>query len=629
MAPDFADLSAYLDGELTSMQRRAVEAHLAADPEYAREFERLERVHTMVTLCIEQPGFHAQLMQRVQEEEYRITNRSRSMRYAVVALAAMLVLVAGIVLYSMRPHGQPEIQTARLTPAVAPAQSPEPPSTPSVIAVEQPGTTEPKEPSPPATETPMEVTKLPLKLIGTTTGTTPSAIITVEAEGSSKSNTYGIGDTIMEGATVATIEQGKVTVDFHGQQIVLAQATEPEGPSVDLSGLWIAQALLNGQPLQEPVEVYLLQQGNTLVAKAGNPLNASGTLIGHHLHATVSERDSKPVEIDGEFNQEWTVLTGPLVREDLDDANSVPAGEISFRLTKVPQEQVASKELFEKRLNEVKKMWSILNDYAKRNNRALPVTLNDLVPACVPDLEAFANTETRAVDYRYVKPVAPGRLPTYDETDASLSIPARLMQWEQRLKAAGRDSALRANQPPLLVAYKDPAMKFQATLGGGVSLVHDPTVLLGAGDNSPESVARLSTMRTSCQNNLKQFGLVIYMFKDAHWGYTPPGWLSCIPECLSDPSILTSPKDAPGTDSYLYLYPALNLQEAAQQALGETDSANPAVVAKYLSQLPLLTNKTDFPGPDAGRNVLFADGHVAYMRTDVWRERILPHVGQH
>ncbi|HIJ65253.1 MAG TPA: hypothetical protein HPP77_04810, partial [Candidatus Hydrogenedentes bacterium] len=61
MAREFTELSAYLDGELDDAQRSAVEARLASDAEYARELERLERIRTMLGVCIEQPGFHTKL----------------------------------------------------------------------------------------------------------------------------------------------------------------------------------------------------------------------------------------------------------------------------------------------------------------------------------------------------------------------------------------------------------------------------------------------------------------------------------------------------------------------------------------------------------------------------------------
>jgi prepilin-type processing-associated H-X9-DG protein len=134
-------------------------------------------------------------------------------------------------------------------------------------------------------------------------------------------------------------------------------------------------------------------------------------------------------------------------------------------------------------------------------------------------------------------------------------------------------------------------------------------------------------MRASCANNLKQLGLVVKMFENEHDGYTPGGWLSCYPEYLSDSSVLTSPKDEPGTDSYLYLLPATNVEAYASEAFPDlVTDGNPAGMAKAMSEIPLATNRTDFPGETPVRNVLFADGHVEYMTTATWREKVLPYV---
>ena len=121
-------------------------------------------------------------------------------------------------------------------------------------------------------------------------------------------------------------------------------------------------------------------------------------------------------------------------------------------------------------------------------------------------------------------------------------------------------------------------------------------------------------------------GIIIKMFANEHPEYTPPGWNTVYPEYLKDPRILTSPKDEPFTDSYLYLFPATHIKELAREYAARPD--DPASVNEARSTIPILLNKTDFPGPEPGRNVLFLDGHVEYIRTDSdrWRNDILPFI---
>lgn len=258
-------------------------------------------------------------------------------------------------------------------------------------------------------------------------------------------------------------------------------------------------------------------------------------------------------------------------------------------------------------------MAKVLLAYANQNGGVCPPRLEDLVPGYVPNLAIFADRDDRRVQYTYIKPLRMADYPKFEDTNAGLPLPDRLVQWEQSLKAAGMGEAL-LSKPMLAVDYTNPEARFRATKSGVVAL-----------DNQTSQA--LADMRATCQNNLKQLGLVIKMFENEHDGYIPAGWLSCYPEYLTDPNVLTSPKDEPGTDSYLYLLPAVHLESYVQEAFPDlfTDG-NPAGRAKAMSEIPVATNRTDFGGDAPGRNVLFADGHVEYLRTDVWRERVLPFV---
>jgi prepilin-type processing-associated H-X9-DG protein len=196
-----------------------------------------------------------------------------------------------------------------------------------------------------------------------------------------------------------------------------------------------------------------------------------------------------------------------------------------------------------------------------------------------------------------------------------MSIPDQLMAHEKQLQELGMDNLL-FPKTILEINYKTVSVVFG--INSECRVVDDPQH-----DPDLSDPDRLSAARIKDQNNLKQLGLVIKMFENEQRDYSPPGWLSVYPEYLADPLILTSPKDKPGTDSYLYLLPATNTNELIRQSQGDLE---PAEMAAALSRIPAVLNKTDFPGPNPGRNVLYMDGHVEYDKRggETWNTIIAP-----
>jgi len=206
--------------------------------------------------------------------------------------------------------------------------------------------------------------------------------------------------------------------------------------------------------------------------------------------------------------------------------------------------------------------------------------------------------------------------------------------------------------------------------------------LLGAGPSGPGaagiSVATLlpvlarsreAARRASCQNNLKQMGLVCKMFANEHKGAFPtiddrrgnlaPEGSQIYPEYLTDLNILRCPSDteappftypftADDVDdrSYFYLgwvvrteeeglalldaYEDLDLAKREEDIeLGDgkvlrrlkegverffiTDFDNPAASAHFQSEIPVMWDRLGHHEPDGG-NVLFMDGHVEFIR---------------
>lgn len=188
--------------------------------------------------------------------------------------------------------------------------------------------------------------------------------------------------------------------------------------------------------------------------------------------------------------------------------------------------------------------------------------------------------------------------------------------------------------------------------------------------------SRESSRRSSCQNNLKQWGLVLAMFANEHGGECPPlspiaeNWTMDMtlvyPEYLSDPNILLCPTspfstptalrlrnniEHPGANigdfhpdcfwsmSYIYTgYLIRNDAEAAafaeayyglapgslggewpQQAVETPAQDSPAAQAMIEASIPVMwdripANIAEFAHVPDGGNILFVDGHVEFRR---------------
>jgi len=609
VARDPSDLSAYFDGELSRAESAETETWIREEPETAKEFKRLERSRTMLAQCIDRPMFHASLVQRVRVEESGRRKRRLAANSLLAAAAILLVIAAGmlaLVQWRGADRATPDVtKSDSILPSSVPTGPPSSDSAPALAAAAPTETTT----APP----PLDSTKLPLELMGTITGSNPMAVISVEEGPKQGPQVFQKGDAVLDGVSVVEVNQNQVVLDNHGQQTILTCAEEAATPTApDLTGLW-ALKLIVGDEGERPVgEVQLEHSGTTLKLYDGANIVGEGRLSGRNVQFTPAQPPYDALgTVYGGFNSEWNQFTAPLgnlsqqALEVLGFGESDPVPRyLALKLDRVSSGNVESKRLEAARLQEVKAMLAPLDRFALSKEGQYPAKLEELVPDCVADLSLFADTATRKVQYipgavsARAKPIAMSELM---KLDTSLPYPDALMKCEQALRDAGYAKFV-YRQTVLKVTYTEPDAVY---IGDSMGTVNPLTPRTDLADGATLA---------SCQNNLKQLALVTKMFENENRGYTPPGWLFVYPEYLTDTTILTSPKDEPGTDSYLYLCPATNIKEYMVQAYADLDPAALAQIdwAQVESTIATVMNRTDFPNPK-GRNVAFADGHVEFV----------------
>ena len=634
MARDPSELSAYLDGELSSEASERMKAWMREDPETAQEFKQLERSSTMLAQCIDRPQFHAGLMRRAQVAESGMPKRRVAVRGLLAAAAVLLVIAVGLLVLVQWRGGNVAAPGMTGSESLAGPTRPTAPLSseagPKLAAAAPAETT--------ASQEPLAATKLNLELMGTITGDNPMAVIAVNEGPKQGPQVFQKGEAVLDGVTVVEISQDQVVLDNHGQQAILTHEEEKVSESLpDLSGLWTAM-LIVGEQSREAGKVRIEQSGSILkvydTAPSGTAvpgqngalLLAEGRLSGRNAQVTLKQPPYNALgTLYGTINPDGTQFLAPLGRLSqqaievlgLEQEQQVP-DNLAMKLVRVKGPDADAKRFQEARLQEVKAMADALGRFAMNHDGQYPKALAELVPGCVSDLSIFADTDTRKVQYipgavsPKVKPITTSELM---KLDTSLPYPDALMKCEQALRDAGYAKFV-FGQLILKVTYTNPDAIF---VGDNRAAAYPLEPRADLADAST-----LGGIRASCQNNLKQMGLVMKMFENENREYTPPGWLYVFPEYITDPGILTSPKDQPGTDSYLYFCPATNIKEYISQVHGELD---PGAFGKVYSEIPVMMNRTDFPNP-AGRNVLFADGHVEFVRSpqiqpllDFWSQR--------
>ncbi|HRK33566.1 MAG TPA: DUF1559 domain-containing protein [Candidatus Hydrogenedentes bacterium] len=116
--------------------------------------------------------------------------------------------------------------------------------------------------------------------------------------------------------------------------------------------------------------------------------------------------------------------------------------------------------------------------------------------------------------------------------------------------------------------------------------------------------AREAARRAECQGHLKQFGIALKMYSHTHPGAMPPSLGALHPEYITDLEVYTCPSH-PDTRE---VGPAEDIDAWTVYEIVPDASAD------SVEDVAIVQEKSDEVHVPFGRNVLFGDGHVEFVR---------------
>ncbi|MCC6489610.1 MAG: zf-HC2 domain-containing protein [Candidatus Hydrogenedentes bacterium] len=626
-----SNLSAYLDGELPAAERRAVEAHLKTCPDCAAALKDLERVRTMLLTQAIPMGLHVPVVERIRKEELRRTTGVRRLVWAIAAM--LLIALAATAAYRMLTPGEPEPSNQQVA---APITMDQKPDVPSQLARAPQGTEEqPVEATPSVS---LAETDLPLTLSGTVTGENPLAIIVTGDDAGQR--IFRPGDSVLPGVVLKEVGNGRALLDNNGVMQTLTKGTsEVQRPSV--TGRW-QMALLRSDKVEDygPVVEFEDAGSSITITEPKEGITFIAALSGRHMTVDGTPGDL-PADLVGDFNEAFTevTLSSPTLAGWPQSEQAVtPQNLYKIRLTKVDENnpEMEPGAILAMRQDEVQAMYEPLKRYADAHGRRFPDALTQLIPDYVQNLDLYANRDGRTVAY------VPGNefldlraIPGLPSCSNKSDVTSALLNHEAELQEVWGGPA--PIVPTLVeVTYQDPDYVFTLNVHGAVSGHSAHPALQEDGDNPVVALGKYRAQIASDQNNLKQLGLVMYMFANENCDYMFPGWCSVYPEYLTDVNVLTSPWEEPGTLSYVIFFPGESFESlramGAENVIANNPNADPespVFNGQVESQVPVMCNARDIPavaGDPVTRNVLFLDGHVERLKMDEWSERVKPYM---
>lgn len=428
----------------------------------------------------------------------------------------------------------------------------------------------------------------------------------------------------------------------------ITEASLDAGPT-DFTGPWrLVRA--DKYSTWRPLDIDIRQLGAELSMQAREPypsLSGTGTYWGDRIELRIYEgqtgsykgRQLTVLEGSGSQTANQLELTGtytdgehPYTYESDGESTTVypETTNITATLTRIDPGEISREEFKQQRFEDLRKLAKALRDYARGHAESYPPAIASLHPDYLDDLTPYQpqsgvdlqylGAGRQMVDitarmarnpFQYPKP--------WNRTDAIrqvLPLVDHLILYEEYLARLWDDKFVDSD-PLVRATYDKYDLEFLVMPGGGVIESKDVDLERDVASWSREQKAR---SRAMCQNNLKQLGLTLKMSMNEFPGqYGPAGFLTLYPEYMPDPRVVNCPSDDPNAISYALAIPCAgepHFEALAEAVYGES-------VSSAQSRVPLAYDLHECSG-SGGRNVLFADGHVEYLKEEHFQRSVEP-----
>lgn len=310
-----------------------------------------------------------------------------------------------------------------------------------------------------------------------------------------------------------------------------------------------------------------------------------------------------------------------------------PPFALDSEFTRLTKRDVAELKIMSQRIHEMEILATALKAYHTANDSTYPEELNALNDGYLELPQLTVSGGSRIIEYNR------------DSLDTSLGLTRAPSASDDATDVLHRQNLLRLEEealanwpefpylPPLLrIRYSAPPMILQVREANPSSVERvDPGNVLRCltplvDGHDPDTIEKL---KVSCQNNMKQLGLCVGLFrKDDKFNRDPAGWAMMFGSYISDDVMPTCPgrreANEPGrTSSYTLLFPAINNEELTQIVAAIRSAISSFDEIKHV--VPMIVE--NHPCADGkSRNVVFWDGHAERIDDSDWARVVTPFV---